>query len=48
MQHQEMGSIAVRLLEQVLTGEQAESVVVPTPPRLIERDSVASPSMSGP
>jgi LacI family transcriptional regulator len=44
MPHQEMGSIAVRLLEQVLAGEQAESIVVPTPPRLIERDSVAPPS----
>jgi LacI family transcriptional regulator len=44
MPHQEMGSIAVRLLEQVLAGEPAESIVVPTPPRLIERDSVAPPA----
>jgi LacI family transcriptional regulator, galactose operon repressor len=44
MPHQEMGSIAVRLLEQVLAGDPAESIVVPTPPRLIERDSVAPPA----
>lgn len=46
MPHQEMGSIAVRLLERVLAGEPAESIVVPTPPRLIERDSIAPPRAS--
>lgn len=44
MPHEEMGSIAVLLLERVLAGEPAESIVVPTPPRLIERDSVAPPA----
>lgn len=43
MPHGEMGAMAVDLLEAVLAGEPAESVVVPTAPRLVARASVAAP-----
>ncbi|HWD74478.1 MAG TPA: LacI family DNA-binding transcriptional regulator [Solirubrobacteraceae bacterium] len=46
MPHDQMGAMAVNLLERVVAGEPARSVVVPTPPRLIPRASVAAPPPS--
>lgn len=43
MPHAEMGATAVDLLETVLAGEPADSIVVPTAPRLVFRASVAPP-----
>lgn len=43
MPHDEMGAMAVTLLERVVAGEPARSVVVPTPPHLIPRASVSAP-----
>lgn len=39
----ELGTTAVRLLEAVMRGEEVESRVVPTPPRLVRRGSLAPP-----
>jgi LacI family transcriptional regulator len=44
MPHDEMGAMAISLLEKVIAGEPATSLVVPTPPRLIPRASVAAPT----
>lgn len=46
MPHDQMGAMAVNLLERVVAGEPARSVVVPTPPRLIPRASVTAPPPS--
>ncbi|HLI60919.1 MAG TPA: LacI family DNA-binding transcriptional regulator [Solirubrobacteraceae bacterium] len=43
MPHDQMGAMAVELLESVLAGEPAASAVVPTPPTLVFRSSVAPP-----
>lgn len=45
MPHDEMGATAIALLEKVIAGEPATSVVVPTPPQLIPRASVARPAV---
>ena len=37
----EMGEAAIDLIDRVLRGEQATSQMVPTPPELVERDSIA-------
>lgn len=42
----ELGGTAVRVLEAVLRGEPAVSCVVPTPPRLMRRASLAPPGRS--
>jgi LacI family transcriptional regulator len=44
MPHDRMGAMAVGLLEAVIGGEPAESLMVPTPPELVVRASVAPPS----
>lgn len=43
MPHDEMGRMAVGLLESVIAGEPAQSMTVPTPPELVFRSSVAAP-----
>jgi LacI family transcriptional regulator len=44
MPHDRMGAMAVGLLEAVIAGEPADSVMVPTRPVLVPRASVAPPS----
>lgn len=43
MPHEEMGAMAIVLLEKVIAGEPAESLLVPTPPTLVARASVTKP-----
>jgi LacI family transcriptional regulator len=43
MPHDQMGGMAVELLESVLAGEPTASAIVPTPPTLVFRSSVAPP-----
>jgi len=43
MPHDQMGGMAVGLLESVIAGESVESMVVPASPELISRSSVVAP-----
>jgi LacI family transcriptional regulator len=43
MPHDQMGAMAVGLLESVIAGAPAESMIVPTPPALVFRSSVGAP-----